>query len=349
MIERMAQEFRSVEYEIVIPSYPSPTGTRSRGVHERAHMMVFGDASLKSIIETNPDLVYTDNALYAAQLTLLSLKSGKNIPQIIHLRGDWWREYQAWVLTASWRRRLLGSQQYFYNWLALIHARKVTPICRWLDMIVKQHLPGKKTEVVYQGVDPDQFYPEKGLDFDKPSVAIIQNHTILPKVAGLLNFRKVVKNMPNVNFYIAEGEAVDQRYLKMVRDAYSHIPNARFVSGVTGLPMVRKMLTACDCYVLASELDCCPTTVLEASLMEKPVIASRIGGVPEIILEGKTGWTIDNGEIEEWIRKITLAVTDEKLSHRLGNQGRKWVSENFGWKRVAGQVENLVLAEASLK
>jgi glycosyltransferase involved in cell wall biosynthesis len=73
------------------------------------------------------------------------------------------------------------------------------------------------------------------------------------------------------------------------------------------------MLTACDLYVLASELDCCPTTVLEASLMKKPVIASKVGGVPEIVSEGVTGWTIANGRVDEWSDKILFARQVEDL------------------------------------
>ncbi len=349
MIERMADEFRTVEYEIVTPSYPSTSRPSSRSVSEKARMMVFGDAVLRSVVESRPDLVYTDNALYSAELALLSLRSGKNIPQVVHLRGDWWREYWAWFAEASWRRRLLGTQQFFYNWLALIHARKVTPICQWLEKVVNHHIPPKRTEVVYQGVDPEEFYPEKGLDFDRPAVAIVQNHTILPKVEGLLNFRRVVKRLPKINFYITEGEAVNQRFLPMVKDAYSHVPNAHFVSNVTNLPMVRQMLTACDCYVLASGLDCCPTTVLEASLMERPVIASRIGGVPEIIRDNETGWSIENARVEEWMDKITLAVTDNSLSRKFGKEGREWVSRKFGWKAISTQVEKIVLSEASTK
>jgi glycosyltransferase involved in cell wall biosynthesis len=183
------------------------------------------------------------------------------------------------------------------------------------------------------------------LEFEKPSVAIIQNHTVFPKVAGLLKLKPVVENLWNVHFYIAEGESVDQHHLNLVRQTYSNLPNVHFVSNVSNLGRVRQMLSACDVYVLASELDCCPTTVLEASLMKKPVIASRVGGVPEIVSEGVTGWTIDNNRIDEWIEKILLTVQDSKLNHQLGENGRRWVEKHFSWKNIARQVEDLILSE----
>jgi glycosyltransferase involved in cell wall biosynthesis len=85
--------------------------------------------------------------------------------------------------------------------------------------------------------------------------------------------------------------------------------------------------------------------VLEASLMKKPVIASKVGGVPEIVSEGVTGWTIANDRVDEWSEKILLAVNDTRLNHQLGNNGRKWVAKYFGWKSIARQVEDLILSE----
>jgi glycosyltransferase involved in cell wall biosynthesis len=106
------------------------------------------------------------------------------------------------------------------------------------------------------------------------------------------------------------------------------------------------MLAACDCYVLASGLDCCPTTVLEASLLQKPVLASRVGGVPEIVENGYTGWSIENGNVDEWVNKIEMLTKDTKLCRKLGRQGREWVSGKFGWSTIASQVERLIIHEA---
>ena len=81
--------------------------------------------------------------------------------------------------------------------------------------------------------------------------------------------------------------------------------------------------------------------------MRKPVIASRVGGVPEIVLENKSGWTIDNDSVEEWVSKIRTILSDPRLSRRIGEQGREWVMTNFSWKTVAAQIEDILAREAS--
>ena len=350
MVQKMAAEFTSrVQYNIVTTRYPVPRAEWKRmSFLEKLDEKMFGGSSIKEIARKfDPDIIYADSSLYAAQFELVSLLSHKRRPLILHLRGDWWREHWATFESTSWRGRILSTQQYSYNWTAGALATKITPICRWLQTVVRHHLPGKRTEVVYQGVDPAEFQPECGLNLQQPAVAIIQNHSIYPKVEGLLKFRGVVKKLPQVHFYIAEGEAWAQQFLHLVKEHYTGFPNVHFVKGVTSAEAVRRMLTACNFYVLASGLDCCPTTVLEASLVEKPVLASRVGGVPEIIVDGHTGWSIGNENTDEWVSKIQMLLGDPKLSRILGRQGRTWVSDNFSWQVIAPQVERLIIKETA--
>ena len=350
MIERMAHEFSSrITYDIVTLTYPNQIDSHvsfTKKALDRLLPKTTTGRSLSGAISSfEPDVIYSDSPFYAGQYHLGSFLRRRK-PMILHLRGNWWQEYWDWVRSTSWKKRAVSMQHLYYQTLGTQLATKITPICKWLEGIVKHHTLNKRTEVVYQGVDPTQFYPQEGLEFQRPAVAIIQNHTVYRKVAGLLNLRDVITRLPDIHIYIAEGEAVNQSFLPLIKEHFSGLPNVHFVSGITTTERVRQMLTASDCYVLASGLDCCPTTVLEASLMSKPVIASRIGGVPEIILEDETGWTIENDDVGDWVDKIKLTVTDSGLNKSLGNKGRGWVEEKFGWTTVARQVEDILIAEA---
>ena len=344
MIEAMAREFSAeIIYQVV-----TPTITKRTSVATKIDAQFFGGTELREAISRfDPDVIYSDHPLYAAQTEISQVFLKPKIPLILHVRGDFWREYWAWFSREqNWSYRLGSVRQHSYLWASVLLARKVTPICKWLEKVILKHVPRKSSEVVYQGVEPDRFYPEPGMEFQKPAIAIIQNHNIYPKVEGLLKFKPVIDALPKVHFYIAEGEPVGSTLLSTIKTHYSSSANVEFVPGIESHAMVRRMLSACDCYLLASGLDCCPTTVLEASLMRLPVIASRVGGVPEIILQNETGWTIDNGSVNEWIETITKVLADAKLRRRMGEQGRRWVADTFGWKRVAGQIERILRDEA---
>ena len=349
MIHRMTEDFSpDMEHQIVHPNYPATVARRrSRSITEKLDDQLAGGKDVREAISKfQPDIIYSDNALYTAQFKLSSIFSRERIPLILHLRGDWWREYWSWFESASFRKRALSAQQYTYNWTSAVTAKKITPICKWLERTVKHNLPWKRTEVVYQGVAPEQFYPEQGLVFEHPAIALIQNHSIYPKVLGLIQFKRIAQELANIHFYIAEGETEGQQFLPNVKQAYAGLRNVHFVPNIIDVGSVRRMLTACDAYVLATGLDCCPTTILEASLLERPVLASRIGGVPEIVLEGEDGWTIDNTDTDTWIDKLSSVSQDAKLRRRLGEAGKRWVTEQFGWRRIAAQVEALLKNEA---
>jgi glycosyltransferase involved in cell wall biosynthesis len=78
-----------------------------------------------------------------------------------------------------------------------------------------------------------------------------------------------------------------------------------------------------------------PLTLLEAQLMEKPVIATNVGGIPELIEDGKNGFLIEKGDYQELINKINLILNDPALGKLLGKTGKDYVSNNFNWKKIA--------------
>ncbi|MGD0176810.1 MAG: glycosyltransferase family 4 protein [Candidatus Bathyarchaeia archaeon] len=344
----MIQHFSgSLETEVVAPSYPrTRAGPQGSGLWNVFESMLGDSDTRKALAKFNPDVVYTDSPLYAFHLKLSQLAPQRKIPIIVHLRGDLWREFFEWGKRSRVKSKLLGFPLYASSLLGVGLADRVTPICRWLQSEVRRHLPSKPTEVVYQGVDPAEFFPTPGIELKHPAVAIIQNHTVYEKTLGLLNFGTVISKLPEVNFYVSSGEDIRQSYFPLVEKSLGQFKNVHFLSGIGHPEGVRRLLASSDLYVLASNLDCCPTTVLEASLMRKPVLGSRVGGVPEIISDGLTGWSIDNQNIDEWVHRIRSLIEDAKLAERLGTEGRKWVSENFGWATIAPQVERLIIDEA---
>lgn len=348
-IERMARYFsEDIIYEVIVPSYPQIRRRRTLAFRDALSIKFLGDQEVvRSATRFQPNLIYTDNTLYASQAKLGALLKRLRFPFIIHLRGDWWREYSAWFALASTRERFWSIQQYMYNWSALTSAREITPICQWLARQVHHHLPWKRLEVVYQGVEPSYFYPDPAIETRHPAVAIIQNHTIYPKVVGLLNFRKVIEKMAETHFYITTGEPIEQSYFPMVKESLGTLPNVHFITGISHPNGVRQLLSSSDLYVIASGLDCCPTTVLEASLMERPVVGSHVGGIPELVVQGKTGWTVRNDDVEGWLKKIRELLNDRKMRLAMGRAGKEWVSRNFSWPIIARQVERILRENSS--
>ena len=60
-------------------------------------------------------------------------------------------------------------------------------------------------------------------------------------------------------------------------------------------------------------MDTTPLSCREAMSMQNPVVASKVGGIPEMVFDNKTGFLVDEGDHEGWIEKLTILVNDPDL------------------------------------
>jgi glycosyltransferase involved in cell wall biosynthesis len=300
---------------------------------------------IRELVEFRPDAVLTNNAAFPSWYTeLYSYLRGEHIPLFAWLLGDFWTEYSALFSNMRFPVRMAGPM-YLFAWsTGLAFADHILTICGWLEKKVRKRFPSKKTSVFYQGIDPEPWLVEGEVyPFAHPAIGILQDNNILPKVMGLLRFSEVAREMQNVNFYIAGGGP----YTALVKDAFSGLRNVRFVGRLSFPEEVCRFYRSCDIYVLASGLDCCPTTLLEASLCGRPVVASNVGGVPELILEGRTGWTVPNGKTDLWIERIATLLEDKDLLRSMGDGARKFALENFSWSVQAPRLVSILTEPSS--
>ncbi|MBA7698423.1 GDP-mannose-dependent alpha-(1-6)-phosphatidylinositol monomannoside mannosyltransferase [subsurface metagenome] len=86
--------------------------------------------------------------------------------------------------------------------------------------------------------------------------------------------------------------------------------------------------------------------VLEASACGLPVVATRVGGVPEVCIDRKTGFLVPPLDSDALAQAIILLAKDSKLSQRMANAGRSFVLEKYVWgvnvKRMLSVFENLI-------
>jgi starch synthase len=87
--------------------------------------------------------------------------------------------------------------------------------------------------------------------------------------------------------------------------------------------------------------------ILEAMACETPVVASRVGGIPEIVVDGETGYLVDfdpadlEGFVSALAGRIDTLLSDTGLAARLGKAGRERVLTHFGWPAIAAQTVKL--------
>lgn len=282
--------------------------------------------------EFKPDIVYTDHITYVGWYTAFVKRFGEVSPKLVyHIRGHWFREYYRNVIT-SLKHLITLPLIYPLTLFGFGQCDAFVPICDWLDKdLVAKRYPSKPSFICHQGINVNNFYKDKKdvFEFKHPCVGLLQSFEIYDKVKGMIDFVEVIHNIPHIHFYICGGGFHKNKVTKAIRAC----PNVSFLGSLKHPDDVRKFYNSIDVFALPSGLDCCPTTILEAGLCEVPVCASRVGGIPEIIKEGKTGFLIDN--VYQWESKIQLLLDDKVRTKRMGKEARKYVKANFDWAVLA--------------
>jgi glycosyltransferase involved in cell wall biosynthesis len=96
-----------------------------------------------------------------------------------------------------------------------------------------------------------------------------------------------------------------------------------------------------DAFVLATASEGMPYTILEAMAAGKPVVASRVPGVTDLVLEGDTGYFYTPGDPCDLADRLTPLLHDEDLRRRLGERGRRRVEDDFPSRRMVGEIQDL--------
>ena len=287
------------------------------------------------INEFRPDFIFVDRQ---TNFALESIKTG--IPVFVHLRGDFWTETEMakQTLYKSPPKRLFIKLKDNIAEECFKNSKVILPICGYLENVVKEHHPESKTHVLYQGIDPSKWYKQEGMKLKHPCVGILQSSTIWGKTKELLILPKVLERFPNVMFYwVGDGPYKDK--ILPVLEKYK---NFQWLGKLEYPGKVRQFLTEIDIYALISGLDMSPLTLQEAQLMEKPVIATNVGGIPELMKDKETGYLVTKGNADDLIDKINLLFDDNVNRTKMGNKGKEFVSKKFSWDIITKQFVELM-------
>jgi N-acetyl-alpha-D-glucosaminyl L-malate synthase BshA len=104
---------------------------------------------------------------------------------------------------------------------------------------------------------------------------------------------------------------------------------------------IRDYLSAADLFLLPSESESFGLSALEAMACEVPVIATRVGGVPEVVEEGGCGYLFDLGDVNAMAETAVRVLRDEDERKRLGRRGREIAITRFATEQIIPQYEEV--------
>ena len=330
-------EYFGTSHEVHLITY-DPMGRSIAGVTEHVIPSLFENLYLsfwprhirvrRLIRDIDPDLVHAQ----------FITKYGFHLP----LRGRWPTVVSAWgddILILPPRSRLIRA----FTKRVLEAVDLVYAVSEHIkDCIIEDFgISPEKVRYLPIGIDTAVFSPGTGETEPGRPIVIFSNRGFFPVYDTrtlLAGFATASKVNPGLTLLLKGGGPEEGEMRRLVTSM--NLSGAVTFKGRSQYSDVPGDLQRADIFISAATSDGTPVSVLEAMATGLPCIATRVGGVPEWIVDGENGLLIPPGDPEALSRAILILVADPLLRRRLGARARETVRERADWGRLMVRVED---------
>ncbi len=273
-----------------------------------------------------------------------------------------------------WKVEQLGGGYRVSSWAektAYLHADAVIAVSQAMVPAVRNAYPDVDPDaihVVKNGIDPEEFKPDPatdvieslGVDLSKPIVTFVGRIT---RQKGLIHLVRAAEQLdPDTQVLLLAGAPDTPEIAAEFHKAFGSLNETR--SGVTWvqemLPRasVRQVLTHSTVFACPSIYEPLGIVNLEAMACEIPVVASAVGGIPEVVVDGETGLLVpydpkQAGDAEyiaafeaNFAQRINEITRDPERATAMGKAGRQRCIDEFSWEKIAQ--ETVAVYEAAI-
>jgi alpha-maltose-1-phosphate synthase len=276
----------------------------------------------------------------------------------------------------AWKAEQLGSGYALSSWMertAILDADAIVAVSNGTKADIQRAYPdvdAKKIHVIYNGIDLQQYQwtPDKsalekyGVDPTRPYVLFVGRIT---RQKGVTHLVDAIPYLPQGTQVVLCAGAPDTPEIAAEMRAKVDVARAKAGSGPDAAKIVwiENMVMKQEAIQLYSHcaVFCCPSVYepfgiinLEAMACRAPVVASAVGGILEVVVDGMTGYLVPFAadpvtsfptEPEQFSRDLAMRIAelldDPKKAKAMGEAGRKRVEEHFSWTAIAAQTIDL--------
>ncbi|MFC1894506.1 glycosyltransferase family 4 protein [Candidatus Dependentiae bacterium] len=273
--------------------------------------------------------------LNTSSLTIWAkIAKNQNIPIVFHVREPLSNGY-------------LGLRKMFITKLVAQNSDFILPICK---NDAKPWGNNTKVNIVYNAASPkkfnkninyDDFLIKHNLKKDSPRILFVGG---LSREKGTLiilkAFKKLLKIMPRVQLLVAgyfdlrlkskvnlKRYFPAQRYKFQVKKALGDINESIvFLGAINNVPQA---IAASNIIVFPASQGHFARPIIEAGFMAKPVVASNLPPMDELVINNKTGFLVDPFNYEDWMEKLHALIINKKLNQKMGQAAFDYCCSNF--------------------
>ena len=285
------------------------------------------------------DIVHTHNSK-AGFIGRLAAKIAR-VPIIVHtIHGFAFHEFEK----PPWRILFICLEKFASRFTDKLITISEPLKKRGLDLGI-----GKPSQyiTIYSGIEIDRFKLNFDVEKKKQEFGIKPNDFVIGAVSKLWKgkghrcilhaAKRVVTKVPNVKFMFV-GEGYLKEELERLVKQLGVSDYVIFTGFRTDIPEVTAVF---DISVLASFFEGMGRVLLEAMVLGKPVIASRVGGIVDVVDDGKTGILVPPNDSAALAEAMIMLLSDGELRKKMGKAGKEKIDAKFSAKTMVNQIEKV--------
>ena len=213
------------------------------------------------------------------------------------------------------------------------------------DILAHFRVDPSKVIVIHNGIDPERFRPTDkrdaldGFGVRTPYVLFVGRITDQKGIFHLLE--AATRLPPGVQVVLCASAPDTPEIEARLRRAVSAHPNAVWINEMVPHDVVTQLYSHAAVFACPSVYEPFGLINLEAMACETPVVASAVGGILEVVVDGETGLLVPPARPDALAAALTRVLEDPPLGRAMGRAGRQRVEERFSWARVAERTEQV--------
>ena len=269
-----------------------------------------------------------------------------------------------------WKREQLGGGYDISTWVertALEMADAIVAVSQGTrdDVLRLFDVAPDRIHVIHNGIDAESFRPDPatdalaryGVDPNLPYVLFVGRIT---RQKGIVHLVRAIAHLdPGIGVVLCAGQPdtpeIEREMTDGVAAARQSHGNVVWIPEMVSRDSVRQLYSHAELFVCPSVYEPFGIINLEAMACERPVVASAVGGIPEVVVDGETGRLVQlelraddpmqPADPERFARDLALAINelmaDPARRQAMGRAGRRRAVERFSWSAIADQTVEL--------
>ena len=243
-----------------------------------------------------------------------------------------------------WKREQLGAGYELSSWMeeeGLTACDAIIAVSEEMkaDVLKCYDIPAKRVAVIHNGVDPAKYHPRNGAEtlgkfgIRRPFVFFVGR---LTRQKGVFDLVDAMDHVPRgTTLVLATGRPDTPDIEAELRRVLKSLPNVVWINQMLEDPDLVNLYNEAAAFACPSIYEPFGIINLEAMACETPVVATRVGGIKEVVVDRKTGLLVPPGDPGRLGKAIATIIEDPKLAARMGKAGRRRVIQHFTWDRIA--------------